>query len=40
MRIVFADTFFYLALANPNDPANGRASAFVGSFTGTTVTTQ
>lgn len=40
MTAVFADAFYYFAIGNPKDPANGRAMAFVTSFTGTVVTTQ
>ena len=34
MKAVFADSFYFFALANPNDPAHGRAVAFVKTFTG------
>ncbi len=39
MTKVFADTFFYFALVNKNDPARECADAFIESFVGETVTT-
>ena len=39
MKTVFADSFYFFALANPNDPAHARAVAFVKTFTGKIVTT-
>ena len=39
MKTVFADSFYFFALANPNDPAHSRAVAFVKTFTGRMVTT-
>ena len=39
MKTVFADSFYFFALANPNDPAHTRAVAFVKTFTGRMVTT-
>ena len=40
MTSVFADAFFYLALANPNDPANSRADSIAASHPGLIVTTR
>jgi predicted nucleic acid-binding protein len=40
MRTVFADSFFYFALVNPNDPAHAKATAFTQGYTGRTVTTR
>ncbi len=40
MRTVFADSFFYFALVNPNDPAHAKAMAFTQGYTGRTVTTR
>ncbi len=37
--IRFADTFFYLALVNPNDTAHARAIALSRSFRGRVITT-
>jgi hypothetical protein len=39
MKAVFADSYFFFALANPNDPAHARAVDFAKSYTGRTVTT-
>ena len=39
MRTVFADSFYFFALTNPNDPAHSRAVAFTKTFAGTQVTT-
>jgi uncharacterized protein len=39
MKIVFADSFYFFALANPNDPAHGRSVAFIKTYTGAMVTT-
>jgi hypothetical protein len=39
MKTVFADSFYFFALANPNDPAHDRAVAFVKTFSGRMVTT-
>ncbi len=39
MMVVFADSFYFFALANPNDPANGKAVQFTGAYTGDVVTT-
>jgi uncharacterized protein len=40
MRVVCADSFFYFALVNPNDPAHAKAMAFTQGYTGRTVTTR
>jgi predicted nucleic acid-binding protein len=40
MTKVFADAFFYFALANPSDAAHSRATAFAVSYADTLVTTQ
>lgn len=37
--IRFADTFFYLAIVNPNDTAHARAIALSRSFRGRVITT-
>jgi uncharacterized protein len=39
MRIVFADTFYFLALVNPSDKGHGKAVAFTTTFTGRMVAT-
>jgi predicted nucleic acid-binding protein len=39
MKAVFADSYFFFALANPNDPTHARAVDFAKSYTGRTVTT-
>src|SRR5216684_9216127 len=39
MRNVFADSFYFFALANPNDPAHARAHAFTKSYLGRLITT-
>ncbi len=39
MKTVFADSFYFFALANPHDPAHARAVTFVQTFTGRIVTT-
>ncbi|MBO0698442.1 MAG: hypothetical protein J2P46_08615, partial [Zavarzinella sp.] len=39
MTVVFADTFYYLALANPRDAAHPAARQFSATFRGTVVTT-
>lgn len=39
MTVVFADTFYYLALANPRDAAHPTARQFSATFRGTLVTT-
>lgn len=39
MRVIFADSFYYFALVNPNDPAHAKAVAFTQNYTGRTVTT-
>jgi predicted nucleic acid-binding protein len=39
MTTVFADSFYFFALANPNDLAHQRAVSFLRSFTGKLVTT-
>ena len=39
MTVVFADTFYYLALANPRDAAHQAALQFSDEFRGTLVTT-
>jgi hypothetical protein len=39
MREVFADTFYFLALANSNDQAHAEADAAFGESSGTLVTT-
>ncbi len=39
MKTVFADSFYFFALVNPNDPAHAQASAFTQNFIGRTVTT-
>ncbi len=40
MRLVFADTYFYLALINRSDAAHEPATRFAASFRGTVLTTQ
>ena len=39
MRIVFADSYFFFSLANPNDPAHGKAVDLARTYTGRTLTT-
>jgi len=39
MTLVFADTFYYLALANPRDATHRAAREFAGAFRGTILTT-
>jgi uncharacterized protein len=39
MRVVFADTYYYLALLNPRDSAHARALAISPTLTGRLVTT-
>ena len=39
MRTVFADSYYYFALVNPNDPAHAKATGFTRGYTGRTVTT-
>lgn len=39
MRVVFADTFYYLALLNPRDPGHAEAVAASGKLVGRLVTT-
>jgi predicted nucleic acid-binding protein len=39
MRSVFADSFFFFALTNPNDPAHFRATEFIKTYSGMLVTT-
>lgn len=39
MTIVFADSFYFFSLVNPNDPTHQRAIAFTKSFAGKLVTT-
>ena len=39
MTTVFADSFYFFTLVNPNDPAHAKAVAFLKSFTGAMVTT-
>ena len=39
MRTVFADSFYYFALLNDQDPAHEKAAAFVRTFHGWMVTT-
>jgi uncharacterized protein len=39
MRTVFADTFYFFALVNPNDPAHAKAKAFTAAYMERTVTT-
>ena len=40
MRIVFADTFVWLALVNPKDAAHEKARLFIDSFEGRIITTE
>lgn len=40
MRLVFADTYFYLALINTNDSSHVAATEFASSFRGGVLTTQ
>lgn len=39
MKTVFADSYFFFALVNPNDPAHSKAIDFTRSYTGRTITT-
>ena len=39
MTTVFADTYYFLALVNANDPGHARTLAFTKAFTGRMVTT-
>jgi len=39
MKIVFADSFYFFALTNPNDTAHARAVAFTKAYAGVQVTT-
>lgn len=39
MRMVFADSFYFFALANRNDPAHAKAAAFSQTYHGPVVTT-
>jgi predicted nucleic acid-binding protein len=39
MSLLFADSFYFFALLNPNDAAHGKASAFTASYTGKVLTT-
>lgn len=39
MKTVFADTFYYLALVNPDDKRHQQARAYTASFNGRMVTT-
>ena len=39
MRCVFADSFYYLALVNPGDPAHAKAALFTLNYMEHTVTT-
>jgi len=39
MKVVFADSFYFFALANPNDAAHARAVAFTRTYTGLLTTT-
>src|SRR5438128_5475283 len=39
MKTVFADSYFFFSLANPNDPAHVKAVDFARAYTGSTVTT-
>jgi predicted nucleic acid-binding protein len=39
MKTVFADSYYFFALANPNDPAHDRAVAFLKTYSGAMVTT-
>ena len=39
MTVLFADTFYYLALLNPSDAAHGRAVAFSRQLRGKQLTT-
>jgi uncharacterized protein len=39
MKTIFADTFYFLALVNPDDEAHAKASAFATSYLGNLVTT-
>jgi predicted nucleic acid-binding protein len=39
MNVVFADSFFFIALLNPNDPAHAKALAFTKTYRGRLLTT-
>ena len=39
MNAVFADSYYFFALANPSDPAHARAVTFLRTYTGAMVTT-
>jgi hypothetical protein len=39
MRSIFADTFYFLALLNPNDQGHANAAAFTRTFNGRMVAT-
>ena len=39
MNAVFADSFYYFALVNPNDPAHAKTTAFTQTYMGRIVTT-
>lgn len=39
MKSVFADSYYFFALANPNDLAHERAVSFIKTYSGTIVTT-
>ncbi|HVA46210.1 MAG TPA: hypothetical protein VNH11_07540 [Pirellulales bacterium] len=39
MKVVFADTFYYLALVNPDDNRHQEALAYTAEFQGRMVTT-
>jgi predicted nucleic acid-binding protein len=39
MNVVFADSFFFFALLNPNDPAHAKAVAYTQTYRGRLVTT-
>lgn len=40
MNILFADTFYWIALTNRKDAAHLQAAEFAGSFSGRTITTE
>lgn len=39
MKTVFADSFYFFALANPNDASHAKSHAFTNGYTGRLVTT-
>jgi len=39
MKTVFADSYFFFALANPNDPSHVKSVEFTKGYTGRTITT-